>query len=168
MGNMIGKAERKGTIRGNEIKPMKPSSPQSIALPGTTPRMARFWSAAFEGKWLAVVMALFLLTISANAEPLLLAASYKAVGKNGDGSSYTGTVAIKIISDTTFSIEWKIGNSVTKGFGMRMNDTISATYMLNGEPGLIIYKVQDDGSLSGIWAIRGVSGNGAETLTPRK
>ncbi|MEP6671976.1 MAG: hypothetical protein ABJF10_22630 [Chthoniobacter sp.] len=118
------------------------------------------------GKLLAMGFALCLFAISANAEPLQLASSYKAKGTNGDGSPYKGTVSIKIISDTTFSIDWKIEGSVTKGFGMRMNDTLSATYMLNGEPGLIIYKVQPDGSLSGIWAIRGVSGNGTETLTP--
>ena len=104
------------------------------------------------------MLALLLFGISAHADTLRLASSYKAVGKNGDGSSYTGTVTIKIISDTTYTIEWNIGGSVTKGFGMRMNDTLSATYMLNGEPGLIIYKVQGDGSLSGIWAIKGQTG----------
>src|SRR5579862_1207210 len=103
-------------------------------------------STILPGKMLAAVMALFLLVISAHADVLRLAASYKAVGKNTDGSPYTGTVSIKIISDTTFSIEWKIGDSVTKGFGMRMNDSLSATYMLEGEPGLVIYKVQSDGS----------------------
>jgi hypothetical protein len=115
----------------------------------------------------AILIALFVLAVSAHADVLKLAPSYKAAGKNGDGSGYTGTVSIKVISDTTFSIEWKIGNSVTKGFGMRMNDTLSATYMLDGQPGLIIYKVQDDGSLAGIWAIKGQPGNGSEVLTPR-
>ena len=91
----------------------------------------------------------------------------QALGKNGDGSSYTGTVSVKSISDTTFSIEWKIGSSVTKGFGMRRNDVLSATYMLNGQPGLIIYQVQKDGTLIGTWAIRGEKGNGSETLTPQ-
>jgi len=119
------------------------------------------------GKWLAAVFALFLLVISAHADVLQLASTYKAVGKNTDGSPYTGTVSIKIISDTTFSIEWKIGDSVTKGFGMRMNDSLSATYMLEGQPGLVIYKVQSDGSLLGIWAIKGQSGSGEETLTPK-
>jgi len=142
-------------------------SNQFPALPRTAPRATRFRSGASESKLLAVVIALFLLAIAAHADTLRLASTYKAVGKNSDGSPYTGTVAVKIISDTTFSIEWKIGNSITKGFGMRLNDTLSATYMLDGEPGLIIYKVQSDGSLEGIWAIKGQSGNGSETLTPR-
>lgn len=139
----------------------------SVAGHRAAPRAARLRSGASESKLPAVVIALFLFAISVNADSLQLSSSYKAVGKNTDGSSYTGTVAVKIISDTTFSIEWKIGDSVIKGFGMRMNDTLSATYMLNGEPGLVIYKVQSDGSLAGIWAIRGESGNGSETLTPQ-
>lgn len=139
-------------------------SSTQLALPGTASRAT--WSRF--GAMFAMLLALFILAVSTQAADVMqLAPSYKAVGKNGDGSGYTGTVTIKIISDTTFSIEWKIGGSVTKGFGMRMNDTLSATYMLDGQPGLIIYKAQGDGSLAGIWAIKGQSGNGSETLTPR-
>ena len=108
------------------------------------------------------------LAVSARADVLQLATSYKAAGKNTDGTAYTGTVAIKIISDTTYSIEWTIDGSVIKGFGMRMNDNLSATYMLDGQPGLIMYKVQGDGSLAGTWAIKGQKGSGSEILTPRK
>jgi hypothetical protein len=50
---------------------------------------------------------------------------------------------------------------------MRMNDTLAATYLVNGEPGLIIYQVGDNGVLSGLWAIRGQNGNGTDRLTPR-
>jgi len=117
---------------------------------------------------LAIVVALCFFAVSARAADVLrLASTYNAVGKNGDGSVYKGTVSIKIISDTTFSIEWKIGNSVIKGFGMRMNENLSATYTLDGQPGLVMYKVQDDGSLAGIWAIEGQPGNGSEVLTPK-
>lgn len=153
------------------IHPMNPftilRSRQFPAFPSTAPRSTRFRSRAPEGKLLAVVIALFLLAISANADTLKLSSNYKAVGKSGDGTPYTGTVAIKIISDTTFSIEWKVDGSVTKGFGMRLNDTLSATFMQDGQPGLVIYKIQSDGSLTGIWAMEGESGNGTETLTPR-
>lgn len=140
----------------------RPSTPLSLPVTASRAAYSRL------GAGLAVVLALFFFAVSARAADVLqLASSYKAVGKNGDGSGYTGTVTIKIISDTTFSIDWKIGGSVTKGFGMRMNDTLSATYMLDGQPGLIIYKVQGDGSLAGIWAIKGQPGNGSEVLTPR-
>jgi hypothetical protein len=139
---------------------------QSPRVPSAVPHAVRSRSSVNESKLLAIVIAFFLLGLSASADTLELASSYKAAGKNVDGSPYKGSVAVKIISDTTFSIQWKIGDSVIKGFGMRLNDTLSATYMLDGEPGLIIYKVQSDGTLVGIWAIKGQTGNGSETLTP--
>lgn len=142
-------------------------SPAGHTLSGAVAR-AFCWPLFAGGRrWLAVAGAFFFLVLSAHADTLKLASSYKAAGKNPDGSAYTATVTVKIISDTTFSIEWKMDGSVTKGFGMRMNDTLSATYMLEGQPGLIIYKVNDDGTMSGIWAIKGQPGNGSETLTPK-
>ena len=104
----------------------------------------------------------------ADAEPLKLASSYDAAGTNPDGSKYTGKVAVNVISDTTFTIEWKVGGETFKGFGMRMNDTLAATYtMTNGEPGLMMYKVDDKGGLRGSWAVRGEDGAGTEVLTPQ-
>ena len=101
------------------------------------------------------------------AETMHLASHYAVHGKNANGTSYSGVADIEILSDTTFSIDWKIkGSGDSHGFGMRMNNTVSATYMLAGQPGLIIYKTAPDGSFSGIWAIRGGNGNGSETLTP--
>ena len=103
----------------------------------------------------------------ANAEPLKLAPKYNDVGTNPDGSKYSGTANVSIISDTTFTIEWRIGGDTYKGFGMRFNDSLAATYMINGEPGLVIYKVDDKGVLRGVWAVRGENGSGSDTLTPQ-
>ena len=94
-------------------------------------------------------------------------ADFLPTGTNPNGSKYTGTATVEIISDTTFKIRWKIGSTTYSGFGMRMNDTLAATYMVDGEPGLIVYKVGDDGTLNGLWAIRGQNGNGTDRLTPR-
>jgi hypothetical protein len=102
---------------------------------------------------------------AANADALTLASTYKAVGTNPDGSKYTGTVVIDILSDTTFGIQWKISGTIYKGFGMRRNDALAATYMINGQPGLIIYQVDGNG-LDGLWSVRGQNGSGAEHLTP--
>jgi hypothetical protein len=106
-----------------------------------------------------------LLAVPALADTLTLAKHYKAAGANPDGSTYTGDVKIDIISDTTFSIVWTISGTKYKGFGMRRNDALAATYEIDGEPGLVIYKVEGDG-LNGAWAIRGQNGNGTERLTP--
>lgn len=105
-------------------------------------------------------------TMAARAEPLALHTKYDAVGTNPDGSKYTGTATINIISNATYTIQWTIHGDTYKGFGMRMNDALSATYTIDGEPGLIIYKVDDNGVLDGLWAVRGKDGAGTERLTP--
>jgi hypothetical protein len=105
--------------------------------------------------------------VGANADPLKLAKSYADAGTNPDGSKYTGTAAINVISDTTFTIEWKIGGDIYKGYGMRMNDTLAAMYTIDGKPGLVIYHVEDNGALRGLWTIRGENGNGSDILTPQ-
>jgi hypothetical protein len=99
------------------------------------------------------------------ADKLTLASRYDATGTNPDGSRYTGTASVKVISDTTFTIKWTIAGSTYEGFGMRLNDSLAATYMIDGEPGLIIYNVGGDG-LTGVWAIRGHDGAGTEHLRP--
>lgn len=110
-------------------------------------------------------LAFLVVAMTANADTLTLASHYKAKGANPDGSEYTGVVAVQILSDTTFAIQWTIGGTVYKGFGMRRDDALAATYTIDGEPGLVIYKVDGNG-LHGLWAIRGRSGNGTERLTP--
>jgi hypothetical protein len=120
----------------------------------------------------AVLLATFLATflaasVAAQAETLRLSHRYDAAGTNPDGSKYSGTVTIDIISDTTFAIQWNIGGELYKGFGMRRNDALAATYTMGGEPGLMIYQVDDKGIMRGLWAVRGQNGNGTEVLTPR-
>ena len=114
----------------------------------------------------AAALAFVALVTTAEAEPLVLAKTYDCVGANPDGSKYTGTVSVDVLSDTTFAIRWDIDGTIYKGFGMRRNNAVAATYLINGEPGLIIYEVQGNG-LDGLWAVRGEQGNGSEHLTPR-
>ena len=116
----------------------------------------------------ALTIGLLLLAIPAQAETMTLAKHYTAAGKNPDGSKYSGSVDVTIISDTTFSIVWKIAGSTYKGFGMRMNDSLAATYTLDGEPGLVIYQARPDGTLGGLWAVKGQDGSGSEVLSPGK
>jgi hypothetical protein len=106
-----------------------------------------------------------LLAVPAFADNLTLAKHYKATGTNPDGSTYTGDVQVEIISDTTFSIVWTISGTKYKGFGMHRNNAIAATYEIDGQPGLVVYKVDGNG-WDGAWAVRGQNGNGTEHLTP--
>jgi hypothetical protein len=110
-------------------------------------------------------LALLAVALPAKADPLNLASQYEASGTNPDGYKYTGTANVTIISDTTYTIVWKIAGATYEGFGMRLNDSLAATYTIDGDPGLIIYKVDGDG-LTGAWAIRGHNGVGTEHLRP--
>jgi hypothetical protein len=102
----------------------------------------------------------------ARADTLTLHSTYNAAGTNPDGSKYSGSVAIKVISEKTFTIHWKIGDETYDGFGMRNGDALAATYVLDGKPGLVIYKVGDGGVLNGFWVVRGENDGGTENLTP--
>jgi hypothetical protein len=102
----------------------------------------------------------------AHADALTLHSTYDAAGTNPDGSKYSGTVSIKVISDKTFTIHWKIGDETYDGFGMRNGDALAATYELDGKPGLVIYKLGDGGALNGFWVVRGENDGGTERLTP--
>src|ERR1700687_1394752 len=103
----------------------------------------------------------------AHADSLTLAPKYDVVGTNPDGSKYTGTATVKLLSDTTFAIDWSIAGTHYKGFGMRRNDAVAATYTIDGQPGLIVYKVEGDG-FDGLWAVRGQNGSGTEHLAPSR
>lgn len=115
-----------------------------------------------------ILAALVLVVVAtfARADTLVLHSNYAAAGSNPDGSTYSGTVAIKVISDKTFTIHWKIGDETYDGFGMRNGDALAATYTLDGEPGLVIYRVIEGGVLDGFWVVRGKDKGGTERLTP--
>lgn len=102
----------------------------------------------------------------AYADTLTLHSTYDVSGTNADGSKYSGTATVKVISEASFTIKWKIGNDTYEGFGMRNGDALAATYEINGTPGLVIYRVDDKGALRGLWVVRGNDNAGTERLTP--
>jgi len=61
------------------------------------------------------IFAFLAVAAAANADTLTLSSHYSAAGTNPDGSKYTGTVAVQIISDSTFAIQWTIGGALYKG-----------------------------------------------------
>jgi hypothetical protein len=99
--------------------------------------------------------------------PLQLASTYDEVGTNPDGSKYTGTATVEVISDTTFLIKWKIGGTLYSGFGMRRGDTLAGDLPGQRPAGLIMSTVGDGGVLNGNWSIRGKDGNGTDRQTQR-
>jgi hypothetical protein len=93
---------------------------------------------------------------------------YTVKGTNFDGSAYSGEANIKVISATTCQIVWTTGSTTSKGFCMRNDDAFAAGYVMGQAVGLVIYKMQPDGSLKGLWTITGKDGIGTEVLTPKE
>ena len=93
--------------------------------------------------------------------------NYRVSGKNFDGSNYSGRAEITVTSKTTCRINWYIGSSVWRGICMRNGDAFAASYRLGDAVGLVIYRMNSDGSLEGLWTIADKAGVGSETLTPR-
>lgn len=92
---------------------------------------------------------------------------YSVEGTNLDGSSYKGDAVITLTSDTTCVIQWKTGSTTSDGICSRNDDAFAAGYVLGNSYGLVIYKVQEDGTMQGLWTIQGQNGTGSETLTPK-
>jgi hypothetical protein len=94
--------------------------------------------------------------------------TYKVKGTNFDGSPYSGTATITPSSNSTCRIEWKTGGTTSSGFCMLAAGSLAAAYKLNDSVGLVLYELQDDGSLKGVWTIADKSGAGTEVLTPEQ
>ena len=91
---------------------------------------------------------------------------YQVVGKNFNGSGYSGTAEIVVTSNNTCRISWVTGGTTSRGICMRNGVAFSAGYVLNGKIGLVIYEMKGDGSLEGLWTIADQDGIGAERLVP--
>lgn len=91
---------------------------------------------------------------------------YRAEGTNFDGSPYSGTATITRSSNTTCRIDWQTEGTSSSGFCMLAKGALAAAYKLGNAVGLVLYELQPNGSLVGVWTIADKSGAGSETLTP--
>ncbi|HEX3953814.1 MAG TPA: hypothetical protein VHW90_09605 [Stellaceae bacterium] len=94
--------------------------------------------------------------------------TYDVKGTNFDGSAYSGTAKITPSSNSTCRIEWQTGGTSSSGFCMLAGSSLAAAYKLNDSVGLVLYELQSDGSMKGVWTIADKSGAGTENLTPAK
>ncbi len=87
---------------------------------------------------------------------------HPVTGKNPDGSTYTGTVEVRVVNGIV-GLEWKIGNSVSHGQGVLVGQTLGVAL----DDGLAIYRIvgQSEGqSLIGVWAVAGSNTPNQETI----
>lgn len=115
---------------------------------------------------LAAATAACLVAVAAPAMAQDVGGTYRADGTNFDGSRYGGTAVITVTSKTTCNIAWDTG-SIAKGICMRNGDSFAASYVMGDAIGLVIYDLQPDGSLEGLWTVAGQDGVGTEVLTPQ-
>src|ERR1041384_2140271 len=78
---------------------------------------------------------------------------YTVEGTNLNGSPYNGTATVTLLSDTTCRIEWKTGGTEWGGHCMKVADFVSAGYFMGDQIGVIMYMLQEDGSLEGYWTV---------------
>ncbi|WP_275784712.1 hypothetical protein [Pararhizobium gei] len=113
-----------------------------------------------------ILAAAFLLAAASAAHAQTVnAGKYTVEGTNLDGSGYSGTAEITLASDTTCVIEWDTAGVKSTGVCMLNGDAFAAAYVLGDALGLVVYKVNGDGTLSGTWTVTGKNGSGTETLT---
>jgi hypothetical protein len=93
---------------------------------------------------------------------------YAVKGTNFDGSTYRGKATISLTDSTNCRIVWETGGATSVGICMRNLDAFSAAYALGHSFGLVVYHIQPDGSLEGVWSTADQSGAGTETLTPQR
>ena len=84
--------------------------------------------------------------------------SYRATGRNPNGSGYSGTVAIRR-EGSSYRLSWQIGRTAYKGVGHLAGNVLEVDW---GSSTPVVYAVGDDGTLKGLWE----AGKGEETLTP--
>jgi hypothetical protein len=109
--------------------------------------------------------ALLTVGFAAAASAQTVGGKYTVQGTNFDGSPYSGTATITRSSNSTCRMHWETG-STSDGICMLANASLAAAYKMGDSVGLVLYDVQSDGTLKGVWTIADKSGAGTETLTP--
>ncbi len=117
---------------------------------------------------LALSAALILSASTAFASKTNLGGTYKVQGTNPNGSAYGGTATITVTTANTCRIVWKTGGTTSEGICMRNENAFSAGYVLQGDVGLVIYEINDDGSMEGLWTVADQPGVGTEKLIPMR
>ena len=92
---------------------------------------------------------------------------YEVSGTNLDGTTYTGLAQIRAVGINSFSIVWRIGNTIIEGAGIASGRTVAVSYGQAQRPGMGIYQLNPDGSMDGEWTIVGAPAIGRERLVPR-
>ena len=91
-----------------------------------------------------------------------VAGDYSITGKNPNGSSYRGTLAVAAKAGG-YSFVWSNNSS---GFGIKQGDTLSVG-IGGSRCAFVAYRIKSDGTLDGVWGGFGSSKTGTEKATKK-
>ena len=93
--------------------------------------------------------------------------TYDVSGVNPDGTGYNGTLTLQQVGLASWRTAWQIGQARIEGYAMSAGPVFSIGFVVGERPGIAIYQVGENGSLTGQWTLVGSNGIGTETLTPQ-
>lgn len=118
-------------------------------------------------RYLVLVVAL-LLPVSLAAQTQDLAGRYAVTGENPQGQGRYSGMAEVVRTGETYQVAWEIAADVFIGTGIYQDGLFSVSYQIPGRtPGIVVYRVYPDGSLSGVWSILGQQALGTEAWKPQ-
>ena len=97
--------------------------------------------------------------LPAAAQVLDVSGTYRAEGRNPDGSTYTGT-AVMAQQGSAVQINWTVANQTYAGSGIRDGQVVVINW---GQAEPVVYVVMDNGELHGTWN----RGTALERLLPQ-
>jgi hypothetical protein len=103
---------------------------------------------------------------TAPAVPADISGNYTVAGTNEDGSPYRGELAV-IKHGDVYQFRWNAGKQYD-GIGIPNGNVVAVSFTggANGQGcGVVIYKVEADGSLNGKWGMWGTNESGTEKGT---
>lgn len=95
-----------------------------------------------------------------------LGGSYTVAGTNPDGSAYTGTATITF-EGADCKLIMAFGNGDVVRTCLQGDGVLATSYFAGAALTLVLYRVQPDGVLNGVWSVAGTAGTGMEVLTPK-
>jgi hypothetical protein len=115
-----------------------------------------------DGEWAdgSATEQLSLYARAAQSSLVLAEGTYAVSGRNPNGSTYTGTVALSR-QGSKYTLVWKVGASGYRGVGELDGNVLRVDW---GDDTPVVYALSDDGRLKGLWG----GGRGAEELTLMK
>lgn len=117
-------------------------------------------------KYLIFAAALFLAVVAA-AHAADISGTYRVHGVNpGNGNTYQGEAVLQKRGET-YVVGWRFEQANYVGTGLRSGNTLAVVYQGQaGPPGLALYSIQPDGTLSGTYTSLGGARIGEETWKP--